>query len=111
MEDIKNWESKFQPCQYSDKLLNLLIFLNTMLRIPVDIKIIQKACYYARFYHGDQTRKSGEPYYSHPLIVAYLFALYVGNNIQKYCTTDLIVIAILHDTIEDTTLIPFPGYN
>jgi (p)ppGpp synthase/HD superfamily hydrolase len=104
MQNINCWESKFQACQYSDRLLNLLIFLNTMVRIPVDIKIIQMACYYARLYHGDQKRKSEEPYYSHPLIVAYLFALYVGYHKQIYYTTDLIAIAILHDTIEDTAL-------
>ena len=104
MEDIKNWKSKFQPCLYSDQLLNLLIYLNTILRIPVNIEIIKKACVLARIYHGDQRRKSGEPYYSHPLIVAYLFALYVGKKMRKYCTTDLIVMAILHDTLEDTTL-------
>jgi guanosine-3',5'-bis(diphosphate) 3'-pyrophosphohydrolase len=104
MEDIKNWESKFVACQYSDQLLNLLIFLNTILRIPVNIEVIKKACYYARIYHGDQTRKSGEPYYSHPLIVAYLFAAFVGYYKQRYCTTELIVIAILHDCLEDTKL-------
>jgi len=104
MEDVKNWESKFQVCKYSDQLLNLVADLNTKVRIPSDIKTIEKACFYARLYHGDQTRKSLEPYYSHPLIVAYLFSLYVGNNIQRYYTTDLIVIAILHDTIEDTKL-------
>ena len=104
MQNINYWESKFQPCQYSDKLLGLIELLNKTARIPADIETIKKACYVARLYHGDQTRKSLEPYYSHPLIVAYLFALYVGNNIQKYYTTDLIVIAILHDTIEDTKL-------
>jgi len=104
MENINCWESKFQPCQYSDQLLNAIAYLNTKVRIPADIQIIQKASIVARFYHGDQQRKSKEPYYSHPLIVAYLFALYVGNNIQKYYTTELIVIAILHDTIEDTKL-------
>ena len=104
MEDIKNWESKFVACQYSDQLLNLLIFLNTILRIPVNIEVIKKACVVARIYHGDQIRKSGEPYYSHPLIVAYLFAAFFGYCQQKYCTTELIVIAILHDTLEDTTL-------
>ena len=104
MEDIKNWESKFQACKYSDQLLNLIVDLNSKVRIPTDINIIKKACFYARLYHGDQERKSKDPYYSHPLIVAYLFALYVGNNMQRYYTIDLIVIAILHDTIEDTKL-------
>ena len=104
MENIKNWESKFQPCEYSDKLLNLITELNKTARASVNILEIKKACYYAREYHGDQKRKSGAPYYSHPLIVAYLFAKYVAKNAQQYYTTDLIVIAILHDTIEDTTL-------
>jgi (p)ppGpp synthase/HD superfamily hydrolase len=104
MEDIKSWESKFQPCEYSDKLLNLITELNKTARVPVNILEIKKACYYAREYHGTQLRKSGDPYYSHPLIVAYLFAKYVAENAQRYYTTDLIVIAILHDTIEDTTL-------
>ena len=104
MQNINCWESKFQPCQYSDQLLNAIAYLNTTVRMPTDIQTIKKANFYARVYHGDQIRKSGEPYYSHPLIVAYLFAFYVGKNIQKYYTTELIVIAILHDTIEDTRL-------
>ena len=37
-------------------------------------------------------------------MVAYLFSGFVGHYKQEYCTTDLIVIAILHDTLEDTTL-------
>jgi len=104
MQNINCWESKFQACQYSDELLSVIELLNKKVRIPADINIIKKACHVARLYHGDQTRKSLEPYYSHPLIMAYLFASYVGNNMQKYYTTNLIVIAILHDTIEDTKL-------
>lgn len=104
MQNINCWESKFQACEYSDQLINLLIYLNTILRIPVNIEIIKKACVLARLYHGDQKRKSGQPYYSHPLIVAYLFSSYVGKKMWKYYTTELIVMAILHDTLEDTTL-------
>ena len=104
MGDIKSWESKFQPCEYSDKLLNLITELNKTAKVPVNISEIKKACYYAREYHGDQKRKSGDPYYSHPLIVAYLFAKYVAENARQYYTTDLIIIAILHDCLEDTTL-------
>ncbi len=104
MQDIDCWESKFQSCEYSDKLLNLIIELNKKAKVPVNLSEIKKACHVAREYHGDQKRKSGDPYYSHPLIVAYLFAKYVAENTPKYYTTDLIIIAILHDTIEDTTL-------
>jgi (p)ppGpp synthase/HD superfamily hydrolase len=51
-----------------------------------------------------QKRQSGEPYYSHPLEVAYMFAEYTAEYDRKYFRTDLIITAILHDTIEDTTL-------
>ena len=104
MEDKDSWESKFQPCQYSDKLISLLDSLNEITEKPVDIFEIKKACHIAREYHGSQLRKSGEPYYSHPLIVAYLFAKYTGKYATQYYTTTLIIVAILHDTIEDTTL-------
>jgi (p)ppGpp synthase/HD superfamily hydrolase len=46
-------------------------------------------------YHGDQKRKSGEPFYSHPLEVAYMISDY---NLK----TDVIVTSILHDIVEDT---------
>jgi len=104
MQNIDCWESNFQPCEYSDKLLNLIVELNKKARVPVNLLEIKKACYVAREYHGSQLRKSGDPYYSHPLIVAYLFAEYVARNTPKYYTTELIIIAILHDTIEDTML-------
>ena len=104
MKDLECWESKFRPCEYSDKLLNLIIELNKKAKVPVNLLEIKKACHIAREYHGDQKRKSGDPYYSHPLEVAYLFAKYVAENAQQYYAADLIVIAILHDTIEDTKL-------
>ena len=55
-------------------------------------------------FFGDQKRKSGELYYSHPLEVAYIFAENIILEDRKYYTTDLIITAILHDTIEDTLL-------
>ncbi|MFO7711132.1 MAG: HD domain-containing protein [Candidatus Woesearchaeota archaeon] len=45
--------------------------------------------------HGDQPRFSGEPFFAHPLRVAYI-AGYIQNN------TDNIYIGILHDSIEDS---------
>jgi (p)ppGpp synthase/HD superfamily hydrolase len=104
MNDVNNWVAKFQLCQYSGKLLSLIKELNKIMNVPVDIPTIKKACYYAKKYHGSQIRKSGEPYYSHPIEVAYLFAKYVSSNIAKYYTTNLITIAILHDCLEDTKL-------
>jgi len=58
---------------------------------------IKKAIYYAKKYHNFQMRQSGEPYYSHPLEVAYNIADYIFE-------TNILVTSILHDTIEDTVL-------
>ena len=60
-----------------------------------DIKIIQKAYEYAKEKHGDQLRKSGEPYIIHPLQVAYTLAT-LGMDDNTICA------ALLHDVLEDT---------
>jgi (p)ppGpp synthase/HD superfamily hydrolase len=91
-----------EPCQYSTRLIEKLKLLDT--EEALDFALIDKAIYWAKKYHGDQLRKSGEPYYTHPLEVAYLFSEYVGKHELQYYTTDLIITAILHDTIEDTLL-------
>jgi len=91
-----------EPCYYSTRLIEKLESLDT--EKALDFDLIHKAIYWAKKYHGGQFRKSGEPYYTHPLEVAYLFSEYVGKYELKYYTTDLIITAILHDTIEDTLL-------
>ena len=91
-----------EPCKYSIRLIEKLKSLDT--QNVLDFKLINKAIYFARKYHGIQLRKSGEPFYSHPLEVAYLFAEYAAKEEMQYYTTDLIITAILHDTIEDTSL-------
>jgi (p)ppGpp synthase/HD superfamily hydrolase len=97
MKDINDWQAKFEPCQYSDRLINKLLLLNKAANNPVDIQEVKKAIYYAKKYHGDQKRKSGEPYYSHPIEVAYMVSDYLFR-------TDIMVTSVLHDTIEDTAL-------
>jgi len=81
------------PCQYSIRLIDKLKSLDT--KNVLDLELINKAIYWAKKYHGDQKRKSGEPYYTHPLEVAYM----ISNYKLK---TDVIVASILHDIIEDT---------
>jgi hypothetical protein len=51
-------------------------------------------------YHADQKRLSGEPYYTHPVEVAYLIIKYSDSGYRL--TTEIIVAAILHDIVEDT---------
>ncbi len=53
------------------------------------------ACHFADVAHIRDTRKSGEPYITHPIAVAEIIA---GFRLDR----DTIVAAILHDTVEDT---------
>ena len=82
-----------EPCKYSIRLIEKLKSLDT--KNLLDFDLINKAIYWAKKYHGDQKRKSGEAYYTHPLEVAYMISEYKLK-------TDLIVASILHDIIEDT---------
>lgn len=61
----------------------------------VDTKLIMKAYNYAKEHHGDQKRRSGEPYIIHPINVAYILAG-VGLDEATICA------ALLHDVVEDT---------
>lgn len=60
-----------------------------------DVSIIEKAYKLAKEAHGDQYRKSGEPYIIHPLWVAIILA-----NLEM--DKETIVAGILHDVVEDT---------
>lgn len=61
----------------------------------VDKPKVIRAMEFARDAHGDQTRKSGDPYITHPMGVA---ALLLKENLD----TESICAALLHDVIEDT---------
>lgn len=61
----------------------------------VDSKQIMKAYNYAVEHHGEQKRRSGEPYIIHPINVAYILAT-VGLDEATICA------ALLHDVVEDT---------
>ena len=82
-----------RSCKYSIRLIEKLKLLDT--QNVLDFELINKAIYWARKYHSDQKRKSGEPYYFHPLTVAYMISDY---NLK----TDIIAASILHDLVEDT---------
>ncbi|WP_155730070.1 HD domain-containing protein, partial [Orientia tsutsugamushi] len=82
---------------YSESLLNKLFETNVRFNAEIDLDKVEKAIFYAKKYHGQQKRDTGEPYYMHPLEVARMVGYYSFK-------TDTIVTAILHDTLEDTTL-------
>ena len=60
-----------------------------------DAKYIRKTYEFAKEKHGNQLRKSGEPYIIHPLQVAYILAT-IGLDDSTICA------ALLHDIAEDT---------
>ena len=61
-----------------------------------DLIDVERAYNMAHKAHGEQLRKSGEPYIIHPLSVAVILAE-LGLDIE------IIIAGILHDVIEDTT--------
>ncbi len=60
-----------------------------------DLEVIERAYRTAERYHEGQSRKSGDPYITHPLAVATILA-------ELGMTEPVIVAALLHDTVEDT---------
>jgi len=62
----------------------------------VNEALLNKAYVYAMQKHGMQKRASGDPYISHPLEVA-------GILTEMHLDESTIAVALLHDTIEDTT--------
>lgn len=64
-----------------------------------DREIIRRAYDFAEVAHGDEKRKSGEPYIVHPHAIA-VYLAEIGMD------RDTIVAGILHDTTEDTDTEP-----
>ncbi len=62
----------------------------------VNEALLNKAYVYAMQKHGHQRRASGDPYFSHPLEVAAILT-------EMHMDEATIAVALLHDTIEDTT--------
>lgn len=62
----------------------------------VNEALLNKAYVYAMQKHGHQKRASGDPYFSHPLEVAAILT-------DMHMDESTIAVALLHDTIEDTS--------
>ncbi|WP_030457990.1 bifunctional (p)ppGpp synthetase/guanosine-3',5'-bis(diphosphate) 3'-pyrophosphohydrolase [Kitasatospora sp. NRRL B-11411] len=64
-------------------------------RPQADVPLLTRAYRLAEESHRGQTRKSGEPYITHPLAVTMILA-------QLGADTTTLVASLLHDTVEDT---------
>jgi GTP diphosphokinase / guanosine-3',5'-bis(diphosphate) 3'-diphosphatase len=72
--------------------------LNTIITTylkPADVERVNQAFATARDAHEGQTRRSGEPYITHPLAVATILA-------QWHLDAQALCAALLHDVVEDT---------
>ncbi len=64
---------------------------------PYDMEMIDKAYRLAKEAHGDQKRKSGDPYISHPIAAAIIL---VELGMDSECVSA----GLLHDVVEDTNV-------
>ena len=81
-------------CEHSKNFLDKMRELNKEATIKVNIKLVEKAIVFAKRWHGTQVRKTGEPFYHHPIAVADIISNY-------YFKTDVLVACVLHDVVED----------
>lgn len=78
-----------------DELYDMLIARIRQYHPSTDTSMIEKAYELAKKAHGNQCRKSGEPYIVHPLWVTIILA-----NLEM--DKETIVAGMLHDVVEDT---------
>ena len=72
-----------------------IAFLQLVAQKGLRQKPIEKALRICKHYHRKDIRKSGEPYYLHPVKVATILLSHTKNE-------NIIIAGLLHDTIEDT---------
>ena len=88
---VKSQEDYEDP----NRLYDMLIARIRKYHPSTDVSMIEKAYKLAEKAHGDQRRKSGEPYIIHPLWVAIILA---DLEMDK----ETIAAGMLHDVVEDT---------
>ena len=62
---------------------------------PFEPELLRSVYEFSAEMHQDQTRRSGEPYFTHPLQVAYILA---ASHFDQVC----VAVGLLHDVLEDT---------
>ncbi|MBR1708109.1 MAG: bifunctional (p)ppGpp synthetase/guanosine-3',5'-bis(diphosphate) 3'-pyrophosphohydrolase [Clostridia bacterium] len=79
-----------EECKSLDELLAIL----TKYHPETNVDLVSKAYHFAEKAHEGQFRKSGEPYFTHPLTVAGILA-------KLMLDASTIAAGLLHDTVED----------
>ena len=86
----KTFPSSEAEAEFNTLLVNMQEYLP-----DYNKETVEKAYDFAAGYHQNQTRRSGEPYITHPLAVANIVTNLKLDNSS-------VIAAILHDTVEDT---------
>jgi GTP pyrophosphokinase len=91
---LARFNTPWQTTQLSE-VLNPVVAEHRLSHPKADVQLLQRAFDVASRWHSGQFRKSGDPYITHPLAVAWILA---GLGMD----TTTLVAGLLHDTIEDT---------
>ncbi|MBQ4264683.1 MAG: bifunctional (p)ppGpp synthetase/guanosine-3',5'-bis(diphosphate) 3'-pyrophosphohydrolase [Clostridia bacterium] len=79
-----------EECRSLEELISTLVKYHP----EADVALVEKAYHFAQVAHEGQMRKSGEPYFFHPLTVAGILA-------KLMLDPPTIAAGLLHDTVED----------
>jgi len=66
----------------------------------VDVALVAEAFDFSHAAHGEQVRKSGVPYISHPVAAVHILV----DLLDVHLDTPIAVAALLHDVVEDTSV-------
>jgi guanosine-3',5'-bis(diphosphate) 3'-pyrophosphohydrolase len=91
---LARFNTPWQTTQLSE-ILEPLVAEHRLSHPKAEVQLLQRAFDVASRWHSGQYRKSGDPYITHPLAVAWILA---GLGMD----TTTLAAALLHDTIEDT---------
>jgi GTP diphosphokinase / guanosine-3',5'-bis(diphosphate) 3'-diphosphatase len=94
-QTIDTFKSAEPPLLPADSETSQLTLLLKQYFTQADIEQVWGAYRYAAFAHEGQTRKTGEPYISHPVAVACILA-------KLHLDLPTLLAALLHDVVEDT---------
>ncbi len=96
--DVTDASPKMAPFETTDSLLQEKKLVEILKKkTKIDITLVQRTIKLIKQCHGQQKRKSGEPFYMHPIAVTQILL-----DITK--DQDAVIAALLHDTAEDTLL-------
>jgi len=91
----ESYQATEPPLLPADSETSQLTILLKEYLTPADIEQVWAAYRYAAVAHAGQTRKTGEPYITHPVAVACILA-------KLHLDVPTLLAALLHDVVEDT---------